>query len=43
MKHLISQLAHVEILTPKPDGTLWYFKDLLGLEETERQGQSGTG
>jgi len=40
MKHLISQLAHVEILTPRPDETLWYFKDLLGLEETERQGQS---
>jgi len=40
MKHLISQLAHVEILTPKLDGTLWYFRDLLGLEETERQGQS---
>jgi len=40
MKHLISQLAHVEILTPRPNETLWYFKDLLGLEETERQGQS---
>lgn len=40
MKHLLSQLAHVEILTPKPNETLWYFKELLGLEETERQGQS---
>ncbi len=40
MKHLISQLAHVELLTPKPNETLWFFKDLMGMEETERQGQS---
>ena len=26
MKHLISQLAHVEILTPRPNETLWYFR-----------------
>jgi catechol 2,3-dioxygenase len=36
----VAQLAHVEILTPKPDETLWFFKDLLALEETEREGQS---
>lgn len=36
----VAQLAHVEILTPKLDQTLWFFKDLLGLEETERQGGS---
>lgn len=36
----VAQLAHVEILTPKPDETLWFFKDLLALEETERDGQS---
>ena len=36
----VAQLAHVEILTPKPDGTLWFFKDLLGLQETARRGQS---
>nr|WP_298818797.1 hypothetical protein [uncultured Chloroflexus sp.] len=34
------QLAHVEILTPKPDQTLWFFRDLLGMEVTTRQGQS---
>lgn len=36
----VAQLAHVEILTPKLDETLWFFKDLLGLQETERSGQS---
>lgn len=38
--HDVAQLAHVEILTPKPDETLWFFKELLALEETERDGQS---
>jgi catechol 2,3-dioxygenase len=36
----VAQLAHVEILTPRPDETLWFFKDLLGLQETVREGQS---
>ena len=36
----VAQLAHVEIFTPKPDETLWFFKDLLGMQETTRQGQS---
>ena len=36
----VAQLAHVEIFTPKPDETLWFFKELLALEETEREGQS---
>jgi hypothetical protein len=36
----VAQLAHVEILTPKLNDTLWFFKDLLGLEETERSGKS---
>ncbi len=30
----MAQLAHVEILTPKPNETLWFFKELLALEET---------
>lgn len=34
------QLAHVEILTPKPNETLWFFRDLLGMEVTTQQGQS---
>ena len=36
----VAQLAHVELFTPKPDDTLWFFKDLLGLEESGREGQS---
>ncbi|SFJ43926.1 catechol 2,3-dioxygenase [Thermoflavimicrobium dichotomicum] len=36
----VAQLAHVEIYTPKPDETLWFFKDLLGMIETGREGQS---
>jgi catechol 2,3-dioxygenase len=36
----IAHLAHTELLTSDPDGTLWFFKDLLGLSETAREGQS---
>lgn len=36
----LAHLGHVELLTPKPEETLWFFKDLLALQETERQGQS---
>ncbi|MEK4799355.1 catechol 2,3-dioxygenase [Thermoactinomyces sp. FSL K6-2592] len=36
----VAQLAHVEIYTPKPDKTLWFFKELLGMEESGREGQS---
>jgi catechol 2,3-dioxygenase len=36
----VAQLAHVEIFTPKPAETLWFFKDLLGMTETAREGQS---
>lgn len=39
-KSFVAQLAHVELLTPKPDETLWFFKEVLGLEEVERSGQS---
>lgn len=39
-KHLISQLAHVELLTPKPEESIWFFKEVLGLEESARTGQS---
>jgi catechol 2,3-dioxygenase len=36
----VAQLAHVEIYTPKPDETLWFFKELLGMTESGREGQS---
>jgi catechol 2,3-dioxygenase len=37
---LLSQLAHVELISPKPDETVRWMIEVLGLEETERQGQS---
>src|SRR5439155_13469837 len=36
----VAQLAHVELLTPTPERTLWFFKDLLGMQETARAQQS---
>jgi catechol 2,3-dioxygenase len=36
----IAQLAHAEVFTPKFEETLWFFKELLGMEETERTGES---
>ncbi len=36
----IAHLGHFEVYTPKPDESLWFFKEVLGLEETNRQGQS---
>jgi catechol 2,3-dioxygenase len=37
---LISQLAHVELTTNKPQESLDFWKNVLGLEETTREGQS---
>lgn len=37
---LLSQLAHVELLSPKPEETVAWMKDVLGLQETTREGQS---
>ncbi|MFT3863222.1 MAG: VOC family protein [Solirubrobacterales bacterium] len=37
---LLSQLAHVEIITPDPAASLAFYKDVLGLEESAREGQS---
>lgn len=31
-KHLLSQLAHVEILTPKLEESVTFFKELMGME-----------
>lgn len=36
----VAQLSHVELFTPKMDESLWFFKDLLGLQETSRDGKS---
>src|SRR5919108_4276249 len=37
---LIAHLAHVEVLTPKPDDSLRFHRDVLGLEESGRAGKS---
>lgn len=38
--HDIAHLGHFEIFTPKPDESVWFFREILGMEETDRQGQS---
>ncbi|MFD9893861.1 VOC family protein [Amycolatopsis sp. NPDC059027] len=40
IRHEIAHLARIELHTPDPDGTLWFFKSLLGMYETKREGQS---
>jgi catechol 2,3-dioxygenase len=39
-KHLLAHLAHVELLTPKLEESVAFFKDVMGLEETTREGDS---
>jgi catechol 2,3-dioxygenase len=36
----IAHLGRVELFTPKPDKSLWYFRDVLGMEIAHVQGQS---
>ncbi len=36
----IAHLGHVELLTPKPVESLWYFTELLGMAVAHREGQS---
>ena len=38
--HDIAHLGSVELFTPKPDKSLWYFRDLLGMEPVHEAGQS---
>ena len=39
-ERLLSQLAHVEILSPRPQDTVDFLTGVLGLQETEQQGRS---
>ena len=39
-RHLISQLAHFEITSPRPEETVRWFTDVLGLQERGREGKS---
>src|SRR5260370_28602221 len=36
----VDHLGHDELLSPKPEESLWYFRDVLGMQEVARQGQS---
>jgi len=36
----VAQLAHVEVYSPKPEQTLWFFTEVLGMEQVETRGQS---
>lgn len=39
-KHFLSHLAHVELITPKLDESVTFFKDVMGLDEVAREGDS---
>jgi catechol 2,3-dioxygenase len=38
--HDVAHLGRVELLTPNPDLSLWYFKELLGMEVVHTKGAS---
>lgn len=40
IRHEVAHLSRIELHTPDPDGTLWFFQELLGMYETSREGQS---
>jgi catechol 2,3-dioxygenase len=40
VNRLIAHLAHVEVLTPKPEDSLRFYAKVLGLEESGREGRS---
>lgn len=39
-QHELAHLAYVELLTPDIHGSLWFFKELMGMRETDRCGDS---
>jgi catechol 2,3-dioxygenase len=39
-EHTVAQLAHVEILSPKPDESVAFFTQLLGMQESSRSNGS---
>ena len=36
----VAHLGHVELLTPEPDKSLWFFTEVMGLSENGRDGDS---
>lgn len=40
IRHEIAHLARVELLSPDPEGTVWFLTQLLGMYITKQEGQS---
>jgi catechol 2,3-dioxygenase len=40
LRHDVAHVGHVELLTPEPERSLWFFVQVLGLTETGRDGDS---
>jgi catechol 2,3-dioxygenase len=40
IKHEIAHVAHVELLTPEPERSLWFFTRIMGLTEVGAEGDS---
>ncbi|CNE97696.1 3%2C4-dihydroxyphenylacetate 2%2C3-dioxygenase [Mycobacterium tuberculosis] len=40
IKHEIAHVAHVELLTPEPEKSLWFFTRIMGLTEVGAEGDS---
>ncbi|WP_329088996.1 catechol 2,3-dioxygenase [Actinomadura citrea] len=40
VRHEIAHVAHVELLTPEPDRSLWFFTRVMGLTEVGAEGDS---
>jgi catechol 2,3-dioxygenase len=38
--HDLARIGHAELLTPKPEESLRFFGEVLGMEEVGRQGES---
>jgi len=38
--HEVAHLGHIELLTPRPEESLHFFHEVLGMEEVGRQGES---
>ncbi|MQA87510.1 MAG: catechol 2,3-dioxygenase [Streptosporangiales bacterium] len=36
----VAHLGHIELLTPEPDKSLWFFTEVMGLSENGREGDS---
>ncbi|HVV13907.1 catechol 2,3-dioxygenase [Amycolatopsis sp.] len=40
LRHDVAHVGHVELLTPEPEKSLWFFTEVMGLTENGRDGDS---